>query len=374
MTQLLMLLLFFPIIIPIIMRYVLHKTISTLEMGITIGVTCLVVIGVCVLGVANQTDDEELLNGKVIKKIMKHEECPSGWHSYTDDFCTEYTTREVCVGMNCTTDSNGNQSCVPEYETEYKYIYPWEQKWFILTNLKEFYIERIDDQGAKEPPRYKKVNIDDPVSIPHTYTNYIKAVPDSLFNNSANILAKYEKHIPPYPHIYDIYNVNRILLVGIKKAPHFDKLNVELGKMLGRLNPQKQVNVNIILTNIQDPEYSRAVEQKWVGGKKNDVTIVFGVANNQIVWFDVFTWARNKGNGVFVSTLKDELQPLKIVDLQLINKLESTIRLKYDRPHNSDFEYLTSKIQPSDTMIMIAVILEIICMLGMLLFFHKNEV
>lgn len=368
--QLLLLLLFLPLFVPIVAKKWFKSTFPLWSMFLTSGITSLVVLGIFFAGTHSKSSDVEIWNGYVVKKIMKQQDCPSGWRTYRDEFCSEYKTREVYSHTSCTTDSEGNTSCTDYYDTEYKYEFDWERRWYVNTSLGQFQINRVDNQGAVEPPRYQSVQLNDPVSQEHTFVNWVKAVPESLFNNSDIGSHAYTDQIPSYPQVYDYYKLNRVLSVGEVTIP--EDLNFELGKMLGRVNPHHQVNVIVIVTNIPDPSYRHAVELSWIGGKKNDVVIFLSIdKNGDFIWTDVMTWARGAGNGIFVVTLKDHLHSIGNINQvgNIVLATEQTIKERYDRPSNSDHEHLKHAIVPPTWVIATGFIVQILLLAGMILFF-----
>lgn len=130
------------------------------------------VLASCVSGMAKSmysrsvTSDVELLHGKVIKKNRVQRTCQLGWHDSKDSFCTEYHTREV-VDYVTWEGTGKNQHQVTHYKTQYKYYYPYEVKWYIDTTIGNYQISRINKQGTLEPPRYRKVKLDDPATKEH---------------------------------------------------------------------------------------------------------------------------------------------------------------------------------------------------------------
>jgi hypothetical protein len=356
-----------PVIWTMVAKLCFKATINWQEM-VAMGVgTCLFVAATHYILLNGKSGDTQLFNGYVTSKTMKQQNCPSGWVDYEDSFCSEYDTREVYSHTSCTTDSKGNQSCTDYYDTEYNYDYPWERRWYVHTTLGRYQVRRVDRQGRNEPKRYNIVNKFDPVSDERDYDNWVKAVPDSLFNRKEHKSHAYDQKIPPYPRVYDMYRVNRVVTVGAS-APK--ELNFELGKMLGRLNPKHQVNVIVIVTNIQDPMYKYAVENAWIGGKKNDVIIFMGMDGDKLVWADTMTWAANEGNGLFNSTLKDAIISIGGMDVpKIVSETERIIRDHYDRPEMETFAYLQNAIEPPLWLLIVEII-----MLAILSFvFHKYD-
>jgi len=218
--------------------------------------------------------------------------------------------------------------------------------------------------------------IHEPASLPQSYTNYVKAVPDSLFNNQSKLVQQqYAGKIPTHPNVFNFYHYNRVINIGSSISSTDQKTtNVLLNEELRTLGPSKQVNIVVILTSIQDPSYRFAVENNWIGGKKNDVVVFVGLDKNQIVWADVMTWALNKGNEMFHVTLRDDILDLKEFNpTTFVPVVIGDTKKLYDRPHMKDFQYLEDQIEPPTWVIWLAIALSIGCSIGLTIVFHKYE-
>ena len=122
--------------------------------------------------------DTEIWSGRVVKKQRETVSC---CHAYP------------CHPHSCGKDSICWDIC---------YEHLWDYDWVVYTNNgEEFDIDRIDRQGCGEPPRFTRVSIGDPTARAHSFTNYVKANPWSLFRREG-----YQKKfaIPKYPSkVYD---------------------------------------------------------------------------------------------------------------------------------------------------------------------------
>ncbi len=348
------LLLLFPLVWPWIMKYKFHKTICWKEMFLQIAIVCGITSIIFIIGVSGKTYDQEIWNGKITKKSQVKVSC---WHSYD------------CM---CTTDSEGYTSC----QTCYEHSHDWA--WRVWTNIEDvFHISRVDRRGKKEPPRFTKVKINQPYAAKHHYTNYIKAIPDSLFNelDSTSVIEQFKDKIPNYPlGVYDYHYINRVLPVGVS-VKNINKWNYDLSVMLNDLGFLKEVNVVLIMVNEADPNYRYAVENAWLGGKKNDVVVFIGTTNYpEIAWVDVMTWAKNKGNELFHVKLTDALRDLETIEKdKVLSTIQAHIKNYYDRPHMSDFEYLARSIVPPMWVIILAIIVSIAGSLGLSYYYHRNR-
>lgn len=150
------------------------KTITLQEFLIQC-VAQIIVAGVSTFAVlyANTTDTE-VINSVVAKKYQSIVSCS---HSY-ECFCTYH---ESCSGSGKDRTCSTVKTCQTCYE--HSHDYNWDVK---AKNGNVISINRIDRQGIHEPQRWSSVQVGDPMSWTHSYTNYIKASPDSLFAYKEN--------------------------------------------------------------------------------------------------------------------------------------------------------------------------------------------
>ena len=118
-----------------------------------------------------------------------------------------------------------------------------------------------------------------------------------------------------------------------------------LANKLKSIGPIKQANVILIVTNINDPNYRYAVEESWLGGKKNDIIVLVGESNGTIVWSDVITLGGNSGNELTTVKIKQELLNNRL-DISIIDKVSDLVMKHFDRKPMKDFEYLKDQIEP----------------------------
>jgi hypothetical protein len=375
------LLLCVPLIVPIIALVGLRRMLSVAQMAALVG-TMLVPVGMYQLGRMSSASDTEVWNGVVTGKDSIKHSCPFGWNRSRSYHCNVYSTREVYNGRKCTptyrTNSDGKrvktgETCRNVYRTEYNYHYEWEQDWYIQTSLRKFYVRRQDSQGAVEPARYTSAQVGDPVSVTNSFENVIKAVPASLFDVNDSIMSDYANMIPTYPsQIYDMYKINRVLNVQANvTSEQVNDLNLRIGKLLGKLNPQKQINIVVILTSSPDSSFMDAVEYSWLGGKKNDLVVGVNIdSSNQVQWAKAFTWGRSTGNEDLVGTLSGAITGEFSVD-NVYNAIEQNVQL-FKRPSAAQFEKFKAKVlAPTWVAIACFILSSIACML--IFVWAKNE-
>ena len=210
----------------------------------------------------------------------------------------------------------------------------------------------------------------EPVSASHSYTNYIKAAPDSLFRKQG-LVEQYQKVLPNYPgQIYDYYRINRFVTVGVGG---FDTKawNKGLSELNARVGAPKQANVIVVLTNQQSDKYYHALRQHWLGGKKNDIVVVLGVEDRKINWAHIMSWSKSD---LFNIKLRDALLELGEVEREKVLALtEANVVKHFQRKPMSDFEYLESSITPTTGQLFWAMLINLLISVGLGLYMYHND-
>lgn len=321
------------------------------EMAAQGAVSLFILAGLFAMGSYSQTYDTMLVNGVVTELNPEQQSCPMGWNDFTDNFCTEYTTRRVPNGQTCTT-TNGRRSCTTNYKTQYNYIYPWERRYFVETDLNQTYeISRVDRQGVNTPPRFSEIVLGDPVTASVSYTNYIRGASDSLFNETLP-----DDELPPlaYPRVRDYYRVNRVIFSGTEASSQFHS---EWNEQIAVINSNiRETGANVILVITgNDQNFAQRLAQAWEAHNINDVIVTIGVSGEMVSWVDVRSWSSNEMVNI---TIRDEILNLGTLDNERINAiLETAITEYYDGRDMSEFEYLADDIPPPTWAIVLAFIL-----------------
>ena len=267
--------------------------------------------------------DVELWNGRVAAKSSAHVSCI---HSYD---------------CNCKKDSKGRESCDTCYD------HPYDVDWNVYTSNNETIpIDRIDRQGVMEPPRFSAVRVGEPTTVKHGYRNYVKAAPDSLFRHQG-LKEKYQSFIPPYPnHVFDYFHADKFVTVGFD-APDGKVWDAALEKLNGDIGAAKQANIIIVAVRNQPPEYFYALEEAWVGAKKNDIVLVVGVDDGMVPqWATVMCWTSSE---IFKVQLRDDvLSEGGTLDVdKVMVDLKKDVTQYFVRKPMADFQYLEASITPT---------------------------
>lgn len=335
------------LIIPIWAKFYFDHRITLQEFGINIAVGVVLVALLYWGSTYNQLSDTEYLNGSVTEKTQERVSCS---HSYQ---------------CRCRTVSHGsgkNRTTSRTCDTCYDHSFDYD--WLVSSQVGNFTIDRVDRQGTREPARWTAVQIGDPVTLPHNYTNYIKANPDSLFG------ARPEKDVeaPEYPRHYDYQYSDRVLTPDMK-IRNIRQWNDAFAHMNARLGPSHHVNVVMVVTKSSE-RYAETIRRAWLGGKKNDVIIVVGAPRYpEVSWVRVMSWSQNDMINVH---LRNSISGMPMNVDTVVPEIESSVEKYYVRRPMKDFEYLAKNIEPSMWMIVLMLILGTACS-GYLVYYFKDN-
>jgi len=290
------------------------------------------------------TSDTEIWNGKITAKDRVH---------------GSYVRSYQC---NCTTtrDSKGNSttSCQTCYEDRYTV------HWTARSTVGDFSIDSKDWTSRSvylvpDPARYNAVVVGEPAARANSYTNYVQAVPGSLFTPSAKSLKeRFANLLPKYPdQTYDFYRANHFVTAGYN-VPDAATWNTALGEMLKDRGPKKQVNAIVVIAKTADPDYAYALRDHWEGVNKNDVVLVIGSAAwPKIDFVEVLSWTKNE---LFKVQLRDSVMAAGVIQRDsILGMLASQIDTNFERRRMREFEYLKAEIDPPFWLLALTIVLMI---------------
>jgi len=313
-----------------------------------------VLMGIIAMCIGHQnTADTEIWNGRVTKKAREEVSCE---HSYSCN-CVH-----VSCGKNCSTTVC--QTC---------YDHAYDVDWAVYSSIgSRLTINRISRQGVKRPPRFDAVVVGEPFSETHSYKNYVKGSPDTLFRHQG-LTERFKNALPGYPkQVYDYYKLDRFVTPGFSVTDAHE-WNLDLMQLNADLGSKYQVNAVVVVTKNQPDDYFYALEQQWIGGKKNDVVLVIDVDDtNKINWVNVLGWTDNK---IFQVELRDDVERVGVLKRDLIlGALNNNIRLNFIRKPMKDFEYLSGLIKPTTGQWIFAMVFGLILSVGMNVFLEMNDI
>lgn len=343
------------------------------EMGVQAFFTVLVIAGLFFLGGKSQTADSKFVNGHITKLEARKGNCPSGWRSFRDSHCTEYRTRQVYSHTTCS-GTGTSKTCTRHYDTEYKYRYPWETRYFAYANYAPYSgdvieISRVDDQGAKVPPRYAELEVNDPVSKHVNYVNYIKGASDSLFSAEPPLA---EDVVLAYPSSKRHFTANRVVVSGVAvDTTQWQEWNKQLMAVNTALQ-KTQANVIIALTANGNTHFPEMLARAWHAHNINDVIVTLGVNGNDIGWVDVHSWSNNS---LVENKIRDGIMAVGNLDNVAINNvIQTSVLDNFELKSMDEFEYLAEEIKPPLFVMIMAFFVLLIATPVITYLFHKHDV
>jgi len=353
-----------PVIIALIARLVFKLSITWPETAAQILIATIILSVVWLAGSYAQTHDTEIWNGEVAAKVRHHDQ-------YTESY--RCRCHQSCSG------SGNNRSCHEVCSTCYREHYTVD--WFLKSNIGKIrlqYFDRLSRRVYKEPDpaNYTAAYVGEPCSLTFGYTNYIKAVPDSLFNMADATYEQFDDLIPAYPTVYGKYHVDHVITMGMGDKLAIRDWNNYLAGKMKKLGPARQANVILIIVNTADQTYRHALETAWLGGKKNDIIVMAGVTNYPTIdWVDTITLGQNSGNSLMTVKIRDDLMALGTIESGqvFIDIVGGNVSKHFDRKPMADFEYLKDDIQPATWVVVTAFILAFLLSAGLTWAFHVYD-
>lgn len=333
-------------------KFLWNKDICGKEMAVHFGaaiIISLVCLGLSYTGGMFKVMDTEILNGYVTSKYSQKVSCG---HQYQ-------------CGQTCTSDSKGNQTCVPIYCDEHNYDVDWN----VETTVGNLEIDRVDRQGVDEPPRFSKVSLGEPASVTHSTKNYLLAQEDSLFYVDPKVSEKYKDKLPKYPEVYDYYRFNHVINLTKQNT---DSYSVLIQDKLKKMGAEKQVNLIVVVTN-ESQDFYKALMASWSGGKKNDVILVYGLKDDKIVWFNSTSFADGMNNKELHAKLRQEALG-EVLSMSVVNTQLNEINKSFNRLPNEEFQYIVDSLEPSTGTLVFFSLLSLIASVLVGLYFKRNQV
>lgn len=334
------LILILPMLVPILSMFYYGRNRSVAEYGIHALITIVVTCSVFYAGKYFPALDKEILNG------------------YVTDKKQVYNPRTEYYDCNCRTVTSGsgkNKTSSRQCDTCTRIIPEWD--WRVFTTVGSLTISRIDSSGRREPPRWTAVKINECASLENTYINQIKGVKDSIFHYDKDLIKNYK--IPEYPSVTDYYRFNHVINQTDVDTKGWNEYISERLKTLGT---QKQLNIIVVLTN-KDYGFFDALKYEWLGGKKNDVLLVFGLDKNKVSWFGSTSLADGYKNQTLHANLRMNAID-RVADMSLLGEQINIIERDFVRVPMEEFDYLTSESDPPTWIMVLATVLGVLSSVG----------
>jgi len=375
-----MFILYFIALIPILFGAILsafNDEICWSEWIIGAGLALIMAGGFHLYSYKSQVGDTETWSGQIVEA----HHIPTWRERYSEAI---YRTETYQSG----TDSNGNptystRQVFSHYETRHHQHPP---KWTLTSNIsttynvsESHYNDVVQKFGGEEkrkgvrrtgkthskmvggdPYDYYGVNKNnwiEPVNKPVKFENRVKASKNVFNSYKVNEDAKGNLHPYPYSEPKIPWTSNRLLGTAHKTVDplKWEQLNAALG-------PIKKINLILVGFENQDERIADDQIAFWLGGKKNDLIIMYGEG-----WSRVFGWSESE-------LCKQNAAQLFLNpnDPELLTKLKKEIVQNYEKVDWSE-KYKYIQIQPQTIHVVIFMIVLFITQIGLYVFFHLND-
>lgn len=288
--------------------------------------------------------DVEHLNGTVVSKRSGITSC-----------CHCVTKCDTCNGphdCNCRQvyDHHGDggwttecDTCYGDYECNCRTVCDHASDFEGKLTLSNGDVHKFGPCSAGSKATWDSAYRGEPAVMENTYTNYLKAHPDSALLPEAD--AEFMAQVPEFPRIFARFRVNKVLSQGVGGFEVWEegvsKLNADLGQ-------KKQVDVIVLFTQSADPDWADAVARKWQLGPKNALIIVAGVPDGavpQIKWVRTVSLS---DVGALTRELRRGLEGLLISEhAEGVRVIREAVDAKFQRTPMADFAYMATTNPPS---------------------------
>jgi len=294
-------------------------------------------------------EEPEYWNGAIILKSHGAEGCCH---------CTE-----VC--STCTDSKGESYDCNCHDVCDHAQDYWWGLSLFTGDRIM---IKHCESNPAAVPAAWANAKMLEPASAAHKYRNYLKADPDSLLHRSAP--EAYRREIPPFPHLYGYYKVDKVVAHGLKVPPQW---NEGVKKINADISDLKQVDLVMVFTWRSDPAWADALKAEWLYGPKNALIVVAGVPDGETLsWVRVVTISRVPDLEV---SLREGLTGRRLSDYKpALAFLRREVEGRFQRTPMAEYEYLASAASPPWSWLIGLYVVTAALTSALAFVFHKKDV
>lgn len=229
------------------------------------------------------------------------------------------------TSKRCVVDKDGN----PKYESE--------RDWLVKTDIGNFTINRLDEQGIAEPFLFRKTNVNDAAFSYATFNNY-KLLSSQYTGKGSNELSK-------YPSIYSDFMLEPVIDMTHSDLGNYWNYNV---KSFLSFASQKYLGVEfnpiVVITTEPSKKFTHELLNKWRGIKYNDVLLVVSINGLHVNGVSVTTYNPTENR-----TLTSEIQhhyKKNPNDLDIIGYL-NVVSQNYNMPSARYMVSLQDSLKPS---------------------------
>lgn len=209
------------------------------------------------------------------------------------------------------------------------------------------------------------------VTYDESYTNYVVAAKLNVINSKVDETTVQtgikDGSLLPYPTLTYVNNEKILprVITNIKlNSNEFSELHKQLYELNLLYSEYKQCNILLYITD-KDRDFVETLKYYWKNGKKNDIVVIVSIdTNKNIQWTDVITYTNNTNFIVDIQNIKGNIN-------NIVQEIEKFIP-EYKRKPMEEFKYLAENIELDFGWNLLIIMLNIVCSILLLRYFHKN--
>lgn len=333
-----------------------RETLAQLAIGVAFGFI------VSAMFSYGQLHDTEIVTGQVTDKERDND-------SYQESYS--------CNCRTVTTGTGKNRTSTTRCDTCWRTVYTVD--WYLESTIGTISLDSESSYSSSvwstaNPRIYTAAKIGEACSKVRSYTNYIKAAPDSLFNSKEFRNKEFEDIIPGYPRMHSVYKMTHAIS-GDQSVPAKElKLwTEEIREHLKASDINADPNVLFVFTSSTDRNFRYALERKWLGGKKNDLVVVIGTSSYpKVDWAEVITLGGTSGNELTAVKIRRVIEGKEIDPAKTTSQVFNVIDKHFDMKPIADFQYLEDEQQISFWQGFFIVLISIVVSIIVSIIFSKN--
>lgn len=293
------------------------------------------------------------------------------YNEYWDTWVTR--TCSVPCGEDCSTDSDGNVTCVTVYcnvdcsycDRNYPYWDVYDQLGRSYSIDDKYYNKLIKQWSATPVHINKNRNIkykngcgcdgnaysiewdtqlltSEAVYRLESYKNHMKLSQSAFNYTEIPLKERLSKGVYDYPKTYEFYKQKPVLGLDSLNIHSSDKYKIiKMYEYLNGLGHRTHNKTFILLFPDKDINLATLQENHWTGGNRNELVICIGYdsKSNKLTWVKPFSWTDNKRVSV---EIREELMKMDTLDLIKAYPMIYRTIDKYFKPKDfEDFNYLS---------------------------------
>ena len=347
-----------PLVIMLGFKIAFRSTFTLKEFLLSESIVAVVLVVAFLLGRWGALQDTEVWNGHITAK-------PSG-----SQHCCH--CRQVCdTCYRNVTDSEGN-SRQESYDCNCREVCDHTRDYWWALDVStgdRISVDRCEPRQSRVPAAWTNARIGEPAAVEKTYTNYLLADPDSVFDHR-DPDADYSD-VPTPPRVHSLYRIDSAINIGTRMP--LQTYNTGLMEINDTLGHKKQAHIVVVATTKRDPAWALHMEEAWLHGKKNQVVFVLGAPDgDRIEWAHVFSFSNV---GALQIRARGGMPGMSLTDHEtVLDFVFDAVDEDFHRTPMAEYEYLASAAKPPFWLMVLLYILGLGGSLGLSLLMHTQDV